>query len=68
VGLLLEFGGEFFGADQVSGLTSDMAASATAQLCLRASRRGCFLAAVCGLGQGRFARRDVAVTPLMLYG
>jgi hypothetical protein len=52
VRLLLEFGGEFFDADNVFGLTGGMAASTTARLCPRASWQGCFLAAVRGLGQG----------------
>ena len=66
--LLLEFDGEFFDADKVSGLTGGMAASTTARLYPRASWRGCFLAVVRGLGQGRFARSEVAATPLMVSG
>jgi hypothetical protein len=64
--LLLEFGGEFFDVDKVSGLTGGATVSATARLCPRASWRGCFLAAVRGLGQGRFARSEVAAMPLMV--
>jgi hypothetical protein len=66
VRLLLEFGGEFFDADKVSGWTGGVATSAMVRLCPRASQQGCFLAAVHGLGQGRFGRSEVVATPLMV--
>jgi hypothetical protein len=59
------FKGEFLEADKATGLIGGVVASVTVQLRPRALRRGCSFAAVCGLGRGRLARSEVAVTPLL---